>query len=136
MEPRLLRRGNDLAALSTEDHQPLQWSHAFSDVETDRTTFGLSSCTELQWSHAFSDVETCNKPTPIAGGDAASMEPRLLRRGNAQTADVPAVPRRASMEPRLLRRGNHSEGFARGRIGRASMEPRLLRRGNRNYCPY
>jgi len=36
----------------------LQWSHAFSDVETGLKGIEGRSEVRLQWSHAFSDVET------------------------------------------------------------------------------
>jgi len=36
----------------------LQWSHAFSDVETIEADPTLTRQEKLQWSHAFSDVET------------------------------------------------------------------------------
>jgi len=87
-------------------YKELQWSHAFSDVETTPPGFNLQAWTLLQWSHAFSDVET--KPNGLVGvrRNRASMEPRLLRRGNF-LADEPSAPAGlASMEPRLLRRGN------------------------------
>jgi len=107
MEPRLLRRGNRHrrglsglrnrrfnGATPSQTWKPLlqvrtvcsakwlQWSHAFSDVETPvartlRSPFGW-----LQWSHAFSDVETIRKSGKAQSQATASMEPRLLRRGN------------------------------------------------------
>jgi len=83
MEPRLLRRGNiaghflpqvavnrfngatpsqtwkHLYRYSLHVSIPeLQWSHAFSDVETASGAFRIESAIVLQWSHAFSDVET------------------------------------------------------------------------------
>jgi len=83
MEPRLLRRGNPLCRQTSEllqarfngatpsqtwkrkytpIHEPpvtvLQWSHAFSDVETASLASRLCAIAQLQWSHAFSDVET------------------------------------------------------------------------------
>jgi len=65
MEPRLLRRGNTSPPAPQEVAGALQWSHAFSDVETRAV-------------HALQHV-----------GELASMEPRLLRRGNGiRTADV------------------------------------------------
>jgi len=69
----------------------LQWSHAFSDVETAAIGELTIRLKELQWSHAFSDVETRRPPTGRGVQAGASMEPRLLRRGNGM---VPAQPRR------------------------------------------
>jgi len=62
----------------------------------------------------------------------ASMEPRLLRRGNPPDEMTEEARELASMEPRLLRRGN-MDAAGRGLLldGFASMEPRLLRRGNK-----
>jgi len=155
MEPRLLRRGNAVFFATGNNLGMLQWSHAFSDVETALSVEYLLSEKRLQWSHAFSDVETkaeeiarvCHEvlqwshafsdveTAPIAGGNnrspVASMEPRLLRRGNGDLgigAERPA--RTASMEPRLLRRGNASMWTNWSKSAVASMEPRLLRRGN------
>jgi len=39
----------------------LQWSHAFSDVETTISGDALVRILSLQWSHAFSDVETLRR---------------------------------------------------------------------------
>jgi len=61
---------------------PLQWSHAFSDVETPVGLGPLSLSDRLQWSHAFSDVETMSRKQSAGLPPGASMEPRLLRRGN------------------------------------------------------
>jgi len=82
MEPRLLRRGNAVPAsrynapsgfngatpsqtwkrkliqAGLQNYIRLQWSHAFSDVETDTTATDEVTLIMLQWSHAFSDVET------------------------------------------------------------------------------
>jgi len=59
MEPRLLRRGNDSSAtMALNSPALLQWSHAFSDVETGLKGIEGRSEVRLQWSHAFSDVET------------------------------------------------------------------------------
>jgi len=41
-----------------KDGEGLQWSHAFSDVETLKRRTKERFKTSLQWSHAFSDVET------------------------------------------------------------------------------
>jgi len=84
----------------------------------------------------------------------ASMEPRLVRRGNSihgclltliQMGFNGATSRKtwkreegsreegtiqASMEPRLVRRGNLPDNRLLHGDGRASMEPRLVRRGN------
>ena len=82
MGPRLFGRGNQYIMGSAKACAVLQWGHAFSDVETDRsrrarrrrrsfngaTPFrtwklvspcdGLLGQRKLQWGHAFSDVET------------------------------------------------------------------------------
>jgi len=58
MEPRLLRRGNLLGTTCACAWSGLQWSHAFSDVETASVGINRASIASLQWSHAFSDVET------------------------------------------------------------------------------
>jgi len=60
----------------------LQWSHAFSDVETFRPNRSSGQAGWLQWSHAFSDVETLVTIRHPVASHRASMEPRLLRRGN------------------------------------------------------
>jgi len=39
----------------------LQWSHAFSDVETMASGKSQTPTPTLQWSHAFSDVETARE---------------------------------------------------------------------------
>jgi len=83
MEPRLLRRGNRAAVFMLPSGEMLQWSHAFSDVETGRRWRMFTLEDMLQWSHAFSDVETRDYAADAAALDTASMEPRLLRRGNA-----------------------------------------------------
>src|SRR5690606_25535283 len=62
---------------------------------------------------------------------AASMEPRLLSRGDDLRRRKQGVAGPASMEPRLLSRGDRSRGRSREGPGRASMEPRLLSRGDR-----
>jgi len=87
---------------------PLQWSHAFSDVETTILRRRLRQLNRLQWSHAFSDVETPRHEGCPRAGAAASMEPRLLRRGNQRKTAGDGRRAVASMEPRLLRRGNSS----------------------------
>src|SRR5690606_33195928 len=84
----------------------------------------------LQWSHGFSAVETLARAHGATRLRVASMEPRLLSRGN-----VPLhLPRHratvASMEPRLLSRGNPAVPVDGDPTHRASMEPRLLSRGN------
>ena len=59
MEPRLFRRGDKDLDWLIEGPPHLQWSHAFSGVET--TSGGGATFTsqlDLQWSHAFSGVET------------------------------------------------------------------------------
>jgi len=132
----------------------LQWSHAFSDVETNArggTPYeppGFNGATPSQtW-------KPSNRPLCPVSGMQASMEPRLLRRGNrgvaaagqcvcvrfngatpSQTWKPCCHPRHlslsaASMEPRLLRRGNEVPHLASEPVNLASMEPRLLRRGN------
>jgi len=58
MEPRLLRRGNAARRASSAISKWLQWSHAFSDVETESSGESCDLRAGLQWSHAFSDVET------------------------------------------------------------------------------
>jgi len=65
MEPRLLRRGNPCPASIEPAPIGLQWSHAFSDVETNVNGTFLRMFMELQWSHAFSDVETKSKDEAI-----------------------------------------------------------------------
>jgi len=60
MEPRLLRRGNAISKENKETGHPLQWSHAFSDVETWERRQAGTRLRRLQWSHAFSDVETAS----------------------------------------------------------------------------
>jgi len=155
MEPRLLRRGNDGRRRRHCDEHELQWSHAFSDVET---FYDGLECA-LGW-HRF------NGATPSQTWKLkyimsrviciffASMEPRLLRRGNRELERELAEIEEASMEPRLLRRGNrdpctrphcpkprfngatpsqtwkHERKAAMRLPETASMEPRLLRRGN------
>jgi len=107
MEPRLLRRGNFVVNLNFSVDKGLQWSHAFSDVETGHILLSESE------------------------RERASMEPRLLRRGNRNRGHIYRLPiSRASMEPRLLRRGNGSLPITSIQSPLASMEPRLLRRGN------
>jgi len=154
MEPRLLRRGNGEQPSRMTARSALQWSHAFSDVETigqiicPPTPHRFNGATPsqtwkhshrrgcaglliaLQWSHAFSDVETRHHLARVAMWVKASMEPRLLRRGNVAPRLVRPLNPLASMEPRLLRRGNDSYSAGQSETRRASMEPRLLRRGN------
>jgi len=76
-------------------------------------------------------VETVGGMVPYGYQKCASMEPRLLRRGNMKWQERCDGGLVASMEPRLLRRGNLVivEPPGIGMVG-ASMEPRLLRRGN------
>ena len=59
MEPRLFRRGDLTAKVdATQRMIVLQWSHAFSGVETTKIIPQGWSEDPLQWSHAFSGVET------------------------------------------------------------------------------
>jgi len=118
MEPRLLRRGNDhplgwsawkkrlqwshafsdvetqtARGLFTRNAELLQWSHAFSDVETHGHPVLGEGNSMLQWSHAFSDVETGLRLTKYQADSGASMEPRLLRRGNTTELTFRQQPR-------------------------------------------
>jgi len=68
MEPRLLRRGNITWEILPLDDDGLQWSHAFSDVETIYPVADDWQPQELQWSHAFSDVETRFVEPPDCSG--------------------------------------------------------------------
>jgi len=134
MEPRLLRRGNISPSLKVNlKNDGLQWSHAFSDVETD-SAVGMAG--PLMRFNGATPSQTW-KPAADAHGTppdlGASMEPRLLRRGNLQCFDENIAAILASMEPRLLRRGNAAGSRIGQRGVKASMEPRLLRRGN--FCP-
>src|SRR5580658_9301369 len=83
MEPRLLSRGN----------------HAIIPSLGRPTT-------ALQWSHGFLAVETGGGWRGWDFAPAASMEPRLLSRGNFDARALGAARDAASMEPRLLSRGN------------------------------
>src|SRR5258708_8880806 len=64
-------------------------------------------------------------------GQAASMRPRLISRGNAQAGvKNVATDALASMRPRLISRGNLSHAGKFVRAQTASMRPRLISRGN------
>jgi len=113
MEPRLLRRGNRTTAINPGLPSTLQWSHAFSDVETNLHRHVLANHESLQWSHAFSDVETHGL------SESALCMSRFNGATPSQTwklrfAEPPFVLSRASMEPRLLRRGNVDRGTDTG----------------------
>ena len=60
----------------------LQWGHVFSDVEMVLLDPGTYPSATLQWGHVFSDVEIWSFMTVLRGLSAASMGPRLFRRGN------------------------------------------------------
>ena len=105
MGPRLFRRGRKKVPSAISTAVRLQWGHAFSGVEgkplltTTRSSLSLQwghafSGVEgslrglyrvfpalLQWGHAFSGVEGRRRRYVEAGGQCASMGPRLLRRG-------------------------------------------------------
>ncbi len=78
-------------------------------------------------------VQACKRSAvvPMAIPRAASMEPRLVSRGNTMTGLINAQHTLASMEPRLVSRGNPRAAPAGAHEARASMEPRLVSRGNR-----
>jgi len=86
MGPRLFRRGN-------ADHivqvfcQPLGFNGATSFQTWKREILPASDSAEdkLQWGHVFSDVETALLPAAAISPIAASMGPRLFRRGNARS---------------------------------------------------
>jgi len=114
MEPRLLRRGNDRAKTGLNNLTSLQWSHAFSDVETMtpsprawayRSFNGATpsqTWKQWRWRQTWRRQAGFNGATPSQTWKPGD-QPAVFRRG--------AV---ASMEPRLLRRGNHdvNEGEA------------------------
>jgi len=84
----------------------LQWSHAFSDVETFVRVLDRAAKSELQWSHAFSDVETMGT-TPEANCPRRCFNGATPSQTWKQTSHAGQTPGSlASMEPRLLRRGN------------------------------
>src|SRR5690606_26455926 len=62
----------------------------------------------LQWSHGFSAVETGPLHDPHPPTQPASMEPRLLSRGNRLVRHANGRGRGASMEPRPRSRGNRA----------------------------
>jgi len=155
MEPRLLRRGNLTSpANHATRRRTLQWSHAFSDVETQSVGNDARQLVALQWSHAFSDVETFANPLFICNNCILQWSHAF---SDVETTGFPSSSRRSvplqwshafsdvetqderdearavattSMEPRLLRRGNGVLGSGVETGGITSMEPRLLRRGN------
>ena len=142
MGPRLFRRGNSSTAPPAATMgDPLQWGHAFSDVEISdfrrerwrhvicfngATPFQTWKCrgggvelrrlSPLQWGHAFSDVEILGGPATLEG---------IFRRFNGATpfqtwkwrcldGETPP-PDPASMGPRLFRRGNRNSKPGRSR---------------------
>ncbi len=86
---------------------------------------------QLQWGHVFSDVEIKQIRFGIGLRSAASMGPRLFRRGNhTYPANIDSFIC-ASMGPRLFRRGNIAVSVSLWLAAHdASMGPRLFRRGN------
>jgi len=109
----------------------LQWGHVFSDVETPVLctgsgwgSMGFNGATsfqtwrqcegvedvagqdELQWGHVFSDVETRAALALARMALAASMGPRLFRRGDGEDFAIILRGLVASMGPRLFRRGD------------------------------
>ncbi len=62
----------------------LQWGHAFPGVETPIGMPLASLAASLQWGHAFPGVETPHGLRNQPPGRAASMGPRLSRRGDCR----------------------------------------------------
>ncbi len=108
MEPRPHERGNQAASAEGGAHQPLQWSHVLTNVETcqSRTaTLTTSPCFNgatssrtwklrptltppcstncLQWSHVLTNVETSAGRCELLTAATPSMEPRPHERGNS-----------------------------------------------------
>jgi hypothetical protein len=129
MEPRLLRRGNCQHRRADEGAAESFNGAASSQTrKLQRRRRQRGRRVGLQWSRVFSDAEIANTVAQMKEQQKASMEPRLLRRGNGGCCGPRTDPGRASMEPRLLRRGNAALGGDIQLADRASMEPRLLRR--------
>ncbi len=87
-------------------YKKLQWGRAFSDAEIRLALRQNPAATPLQWGRAFSDAEMRPWRVLPAGRKAASMGPRLFRRGNGNSIVITSRCILASMGPRLFRRGN------------------------------
>ena len=71
---------------------PLQWGHAFADVETWSQPPARLDFPQLQWGHAFADVETELGSFFFVQPFSASMGPRLCRRGNRRSGNAGGCP--------------------------------------------
>ena len=69
----------------------LQWGHVFSDVEIENMKSNRTGEPVLQWGHVFSDVEILHGVRRTGHRFAASMGPRLFRRGNSRGVTVAAI---------------------------------------------
>jgi len=90
MEPRLLRRGNPRRRSRPSAVRLTSMEPRLLRRGNPRIVAGISGVPVLQWSHAFSDVETSIQSGCSHSVTSASMEPRLLRRGNIKAIGVGA----------------------------------------------
>src|SRR5690606_26455928 len=151
--------GNEEQVAEAREAAALRWSHGFSAVETRGSTRRGCRPTALQWSHGFSAVETRKTVGRVRDRITASMEPRLLSRGNGPPSR-PSPPYTAGFNGATASQPWKPPGTARERAwtwsvngatasqpwkpgssppaghegSRASMEPRLLSRGNHMSC--
>ena len=112
------------------DELALQWSRGSLAAVTQLHTWEETPLLVLQWSRGSLAAVTRHRDPSRKCGRRASMEPRLIGRGNAIAPLVSQLHTWASMEPRLIGRGNVLGPIAGGARRRASMEPRLIGRGN------
>src|SRR5690606_37420516 len=111
MEPRLLSRGNRHTTRNGRAGQLwLQWSHGFSAVETSLMGDDCGQPSLLPWSHGFSAVETGPMITGVVGQRGLQWSHAFSAVETSCAAGSPAAVEGASMEPRLLSRGNQWTG--------------------------
>ena len=88
MEPRFLKRGNFNEREAYHRAFPLQWNHAFSNVEISTTLSTLLAVTNASMEPRFLKRGNLTKKPDANGQQIASMEPRFLKRGNANKPEV------------------------------------------------
>jgi len=107
MGPRLFRRGNNAKMKEKRFvYTLLQWGHVFSDVGMKQTSNFRPAIKCFNGATSFQTWEFNSGWVTRGPKCAASMGPRLFRRGNIKEEIGRRRSTTASMGPRLFRRGN------------------------------